>query len=110
MPHRSARLLTELFGYRLVQEEGNRFRFAPSGEGTIGYMDLVCLPDSHTGQVGAGSVHHIAFRVTEKDRLIAETLETRFPLYGVEDREFGIKNLEPIEVKKQSKMNTITFS
>lgn len=64
---RTARLLTELFGYRLVQQELNRFRFAPNREGTIGKVDLVCLPDSHPGRVGAGSVHHIAFRVPDDE-------------------------------------------
>ena len=33
---RTAKLLTEMFGYRLVQHEGNRFRFVPNGEGAIG--------------------------------------------------------------------------
>jgi len=60
---RTAQLLTESFGYRLVKESGNRFRFvAPSESGPGRIVDLLCLPDSQAGRVAAGSVHHIAFR------------------------------------------------
>jgi len=88
---RTARLLTELFGYRLVQQEGNRFRFAPNGEGTSGYVDLVCLPDSHPGQVGAGSVHHIAFRVpndAEQRQWRSRLVDAGFNVSPVLDRDY----------------------
>jgi glyoxalase family protein len=60
---RTAQLLTESFGYRLVEESGNRFRFASSDDDAPGrIVDLLCLPDTGPGRVAAGSVHHIAFR------------------------------------------------
>jgi glyoxalase family protein len=60
---RTARLLTESFGYRVVKESGNRFRFASSDDDAPGrIVDLLCLPDTGPGRVAAGSVHHIAFR------------------------------------------------
>jgi len=63
---RTAQLLTENFGYRLVKESGNRFRFAaPSESGPGRIVDLLCMPDSRPGQVAAGSVHHIAFRAKD---------------------------------------------
>ena len=44
---RTARLLTESFGYRLVDESGNRFRFASSDDSAPGrIVDLLCLPDT----------------------------------------------------------------
>ena len=62
----TARLLTETFGYRLVQETGNRFRFTAPGEpGTGKTIDLLWRPETHPGQIAAGSVHHIAFRVPD---------------------------------------------
>jgi glyoxalase family protein len=62
----TASLLTETFGYRLVQEMGNRFRFAAPGEaGTGKVIDLLWRPESPSGRLGAGSVHHIAFRVSD---------------------------------------------
>jgi len=62
-------LLTESFGYRLIQEAGNRARFAAPGEGGTGKtIELVCTPGSQPGRLGPGSVHHIAFRVPDDAR------------------------------------------
>src|SRR5215217_5764157 len=71
---RTARLFTESFGYRLVYESGNRFRFESSDDSAAGrIVDLLCQPDTTVGRVAAGSVHHIAFRVKGK----AEQLQWR---------------------------------
>jgi glyoxalase family protein len=71
---RTARLLTESFGYRLVNESGNRFRFtSPDDSVAGGIVDLLCLPDTAMGRVAAGSVHHIAFRAKDD----AEQLQWR---------------------------------
>jgi catechol 2,3-dioxygenase-like lactoylglutathione lyase family enzyme len=74
---RTARLLTETFGYELIQEAGNRFRFKSPGAGGAGkIIDLLCMPDSRHGRSGAGSVHHIAFRAKddEEQRAWRETI------------------------------------
>jgi len=64
---KTARLLIDTFGYRLVEESGNRFRFASPDETAPGrIVDLLCLPDSGVGRVAAGSVHHIAFRARDE--------------------------------------------
>jgi glyoxalase family protein len=71
---RTARLLSESFGYRLIDESGNRFRFASSDDAASGrIIDLLCQPDIAMGRVAAGSVHHIAFRVKDQ----AEQLQWR---------------------------------
>jgi glyoxalase family protein len=71
---RTAKLLTESFGYHLVQQSGNRFRFAaPSESGPGRIVDLLCMPDGQPGRVAAGSVHHIAFRAKDD----AEQLQWR---------------------------------
>jgi glyoxalase family protein len=71
---RTAKLLTESFGYRLVEESGNRFRFAaPSESGPGRTVDLLCMPDGRPGAIAAGSVHHIAFRAKDD----AEQLQWR---------------------------------
>ena len=71
---RTAKLLTESFGYRLVEESGNRFRFVvPSESGPGRIVDLLCMPDDRAGHVAAGSVHHIAFRAKDE----AEQLKWR---------------------------------
>jgi glyoxalase family protein len=65
---RTARLLTQSFGYGLVDETGNRFRFASPDESAPGrIVDLLCKPDTAIGRVAAGSVHHIAFRAKDQD-------------------------------------------
>ena len=71
---RTARLLTETLGYRLVQESGNRFRFVSQDDSVPGrIVDLLCQPDTAMGRVAAGSVHHIAFRAKDE----AEQLQWR---------------------------------
>jgi glyoxalase family protein len=71
---KTARLLIDSFGYRLVDESGNRFRFASSDDSAPGrIIDLLCLPDTAIGRVAAGSVHHIAFRAKDD----AEQLQWR---------------------------------
>ncbi len=75
----TAKLLTESFGYRLVDQSNNRFRFASQNETAAGrVIDLLCMPDAHPGRVAAGSVHHIAFRARDnaeqrqwRDHLVA---------------------------------------
>jgi glyoxalase family protein len=65
---KSARLLTDSFGYHLIDKSGNRFRFASPDDDVPGrIVDLVCLPDTGPGRVAAGSVHHIAFRARDDE-------------------------------------------
>jgi len=63
---RTSKLLTETFGYRLIDQSNNRFRFASPNETAAGrVIDLLCMPDAAPGRVAAGSVHHIAFRARD---------------------------------------------
>jgi glyoxalase family protein len=61
----TAKLLTETFGYRLTASEDNRFRYAGSAGN---HVDLLCQPDARRGGMGAGTIHHVAFRA-ETDAL-----------------------------------------
>jgi glyoxalase family protein len=71
---RTARLITETFGYHFVDESGNRFRFVSADDSALGrIIDLLCQPDTAMGGVAAGSVHHIAFRAKDE----AEQLQWR---------------------------------
>src|SRR2546422_8395315 len=63
---RTAKLLTDSFGYRLVNQSNNRFRLASQNETAAGRLvDLLCMPEANPGRVAAGSVHHIAFRARD---------------------------------------------
>jgi glyoxalase family protein len=68
----TAKLLTETFGYRLVEQLNNRFRLVAPSEAAAGrIVDLLCRPDGSPGRVAAGSVHHIAFRARDyADQLV----------------------------------------
>jgi glyoxalase family protein len=65
---RTARLLTGSFGFELIAQHGNRFRYQAAGIGPGQLVDLMCMPDLRRGSMGAGTVHHIAWR-TATDEL-----------------------------------------
>jgi glyoxalase family protein len=64
---RTAALLTETMGFRLVGQEGNRFRYAARAGGAGAIADVLCAPEERSGRVAVGTVHHIAWR-TPDDR------------------------------------------
>jgi len=63
---RTAGLLTEQLDHRLVEEKGNRFRFAADDK-PGNYIDILCAPDSLKGLAGSGTVHHVAFSTPGKE-------------------------------------------
>lgn len=69
---RTARLLTDVFGYRLAGEDRNRFRFVAGSNPMAGAtIDLICEPDRRRGTLGTGSVHHIALRAKDDNEQAA---------------------------------------
>lgn len=66
----TATILTEIFGYKLVEKAVNRFRYATTAVATAAIVDLVELPEEKRGHVANGSVHHVAFRVTDDESLM----------------------------------------
>jgi len=63
----TARLLTETFGYTLTAHDGNRSRYSAEGTAAGRHVDLLHLPEEGPGRAGAGTVHHIAFRVPDDE-------------------------------------------
>ncbi|MDP9174969.1 MAG: ring-cleaving dioxygenase [Planctomycetota bacterium] len=62
----TAKLLTDVMGFKSVGSEQNRFRYrAGTGDGFAAIVDLICVPDSRHGEMGAGVVHHVAFRTKD---------------------------------------------
>lgn len=59
----TAKLLTDVFGYRLQAQEGNRYRFQTDTVSTASIVDLLEMPDGTLGRNAAGTNHHVAFRV-----------------------------------------------
>lgn len=62
----TARLLTTSLGFRLVREQSSicRYSAGDGGPGTI--VDLRCVPGLWPGTMGAGTVHHVAFRAPDE--------------------------------------------
>lgn len=66
----TAAILTEIFGYRLIAQDVNRYRYATDTVENASIVDLVELPEEHKGHVANGSVHHVAFRVKDDASLL----------------------------------------
>jgi glyoxalase family protein len=58
-------VLESVLGFGRVATEGGWHRYAPPGGGSGTYVDLREAPDDPPGRQGAGSVHHVAFRVAD---------------------------------------------
>lgn len=68
----TAAVLTDIFGYKLLAQEGNRYRYATDAVENAGIIDLLELPDGKPGYNAAGTNHHIAFRVAD------DTIQMKF--------------------------------
>jgi len=87
----TARLLTETFGFHLVEEHGNRFRYASEAGGIGSQVDLLCIPDARRGALGAGTVHHIAWRTENDETQLAwreRLVELGYNVTPVMDRQY----------------------
>jgi glyoxalase family protein len=66
----TAAILTEIFGYRLLEQNVNRYRFITDAVDTANIVDLVEVAGEVAGHVAGGSVHHVAFRVENEEVLM----------------------------------------
>jgi glyoxalase family protein len=57
--------ILNVMGFQKVAEEGNRMRFSAPGDALGNHIDLLIEPDARFGRMGAGIVHHIAFRAVD---------------------------------------------
>jgi glyoxalase family protein len=72
---RTASLLTDTLGFKRVQGQGSRFRYA-AGSGLPGtIVDLIRAPEGRPGRVAVGTVHHVAWRTPTNEQQ-AEWRET----------------------------------
>lgn len=54
-----------MMGYQKVGEEADRSRYAPEGDAWGRFLDIVVDKAAQPGRMGAGTVHHIAFRASD---------------------------------------------
>lgn len=67
----TAKVLTDVLGYKLVEKEVNRYRYATDAINTANIIDLVEVPGEQRGLVAGGTIHHIAFRVKDDEAQMA---------------------------------------
>jgi glyoxalase family protein len=88
---KTASLLKETMGFRLVREQGERYRYEVGEGGSSTYVDLLCQPDLPRGQVLVGTVHHVAFRTpddSDQKTLRQEIIEAGLNPTPVIDRRY----------------------
>ncbi len=61
----TAAVLTETMGYRLARQSAHRARYTVGQGGPGTYVDLLTDPALPRGLNGAGTIHHVAFRVAD---------------------------------------------
>lgn len=63
----TAKVLTDIFGYRMLSQEGNRYRFITDTVENAAIIDLLAIPDGNSGRNAGGTNHHVAFRVENEE-------------------------------------------
>lgn len=84
-------LLTSLMNFRLVRRDGNRARFEAGPGGSGRYVDVIGDASSRRGSGGAGTIHHIAFRVATDEaelEMQERLLNASYHVSDVRDRDY----------------------
>ncbi|MEO6454630.1 MAG: ring-cleaving dioxygenase [Ginsengibacter sp.] len=66
----TAIILTDVLGYELQEQQGNRYRFITNAVETANIVDIVESPLGANGYGAAGINHHVAFRVKDDNILM----------------------------------------
>jgi len=66
----SATILTDILGYRQLNQQGNRYRFITDAFGNANIVDIIEAPGLAAGRNAAGTNHHVAFRVKDETVLM----------------------------------------
>ena len=67
----TSRLLQDSLGFRLMREQGSIYRFVARDGGAASIVDLRVVPGLWSGVMGAGAVHHVAFRARDDAEQVA---------------------------------------
>lgn len=66
----TADILTKVFGYHLVEQNDNLYRFRTNSVTNAAIVDVLVSKSEVPGHVSMGSVHHVAFRVKNENILM----------------------------------------
>lgn len=67
----TAAILTEIFDYKLIEQEGNLYRYQTDAVENAALVDLLEDPQAQRGVNAGGTNHHVAFRVKDEETLMA---------------------------------------
>ena len=67
----TAAILTEVFGYKLVEQKDNLYRYQTDAVENAALVDLLEMPLATGGINAGGTNHHVAFRVKDEEDLMA---------------------------------------
>jgi glyoxalase family protein len=87
----TARVLTETLGFKMMDQQGKRTRFKANSNAAGSYVDLLHTPSTPRGKMGAGTVHHIAFRTSddeEQARYHKKVSQAGLNITSVRDRQY----------------------
>lgn len=79
----TAALLTGTMGFKLVAQDGSRFRYTVDSGEPAALVDVLHAPDEKPGRVLAGTVHHIAWRTADDEEQLRWQTELTRLHYGV---------------------------
>ncbi len=61
-------LLADTLGFRKIANDGNRFRYETAEGGPGAIVDVLHQPESPSGVVSVGTVHHVAWRTPDDEQ------------------------------------------
>lgn len=85
------RVLTEVLGFRAVREASGTRRFAAGDGGAGTLVDVRTIGGFVSGQPGAGTVHHVAFRVADDSAQLdvrSQVIQAGYQPTAVIDRDY----------------------
>lgn len=66
----TANVLTNIFGYTVAGQEGNRYRYITNAVEGAATVDLLEVPGQTRAMNAGGTIHHVAFRVKDEETLM----------------------------------------
>lgn len=87
----TGKLLTDTLGFHAVREQASIFRYAVQTRDIGSIVDLRQVPGLWLGVMGAGTIHHVAFRAeddTAQEKARAELVELGFNVTPQIDRDY----------------------
>lgn len=87
----TGKLLSENLGFHPVREQASIFRYAAGDRGPGTIVDLRCVPGLWPGVMGAGTIHHVAFRAPDdltQAKTRTELVQLGFNVTPVIDRDY----------------------